>query len=73
MDECDFDGTMVLQRMAEIEKIDDFLEAVDSDDFAKAKSLMRLAQIDSATIAIVLRKMASSDGDHSRKPSTPPW
>lgn len=64
MDEQDFEGTTVLERLAEIGKVDDFFEAVDSDDFAKAKTLMKRAQIDAETIAIVLKKMAASDGEH---------
>lgn len=61
MDESDFEGTLVLEKLAEIGKVDDFFEAVDSDDFKKAISLMKKANIDEDTIAIVVRKM--SDGD----------
>jgi hypothetical protein len=58
MDESDFEGTLVLEKLAEINKLDDFFEAIDSDDFGKAQSLMRRAKIDAETIAIVLKKMA---------------
>ncbi len=64
MDESDFEGTLVLEKLAQIDKVDDFFEAVDSDDFAKATSLMKRAQIDSETIAIVLKKMEDADGQH---------
>ncbi len=64
MDEQDFEGTVVLEKLAEIGKVDDFFEAIDSDDFNKAKSLMKHAQIDSETIAIVLKKMSTSDHKH---------
>jgi hypothetical protein len=64
MDEKDFEGTTVLEKLAEINKVDDFFEAIDSDDFGKAKSLMRRANIDWETIAIVLKKMGSADGEH---------
>ena len=64
MNESDFEGTLVLERLAEIGRVDDFFEAIDSDDFAKAKSLMVRAQIDSETISTVLKKMAASDGEH---------
>lgn len=64
MDESDFEGTLVLEKLAEIGKVDDFFEAIDSDDFSKAKSLMKRAQIDSETIAVVLKKMATSDHKH---------
>ena len=64
MDESDFEGTLVLEKLAEIDKVDAFFEAIDSDDFGKAKSLMKRANIDSETIAIVLKKMADADGEH---------
>jgi len=64
MDEQDFEGTLVLEKLAEIGKIDDFFEAIDSDDFGKAKSLMRLAKIDLETINFVLKKMSDADGKH---------
>ena len=61
MDENDFEGTLVLEKLAEIGKIDAFFEAIDSDDFGKAQKLMRLANIDSATIAMVLNKMGVAE------------
>ncbi len=64
MDENDFEGTVVLEKLAEIGRLDDFFEAIDSDDFDKAKSLMVRAKIDSETIAIVLKKMATAGGEH---------
>lgn len=63
MDEQDFEGTLVLEKLAEIGKVDDFFAAIDSDDFGKAKSLMKQARIDLETIAIVLKKMANPDGE----------
>lgn len=59
MDDTDFEGTLVLEKLAQINKLDEFYEAIDSDDFAKAKSLMKRAQIDAETIAIVLKKMGN--------------
>lgn len=64
MDEQDFEGTLVLEKLAEIGKVDAFFEAIDSDDFDRAKSLMKRANIDSETIAIVLKKMGDADGEH---------
>lgn len=64
MDESDFEGTLVLEKLAEIGKLDSFFEAIDSDDFAKATSLMKKAGVDSETIAIVRKKMADADGEH---------
>ena len=64
MDERDFEGTLVLERLAEINLLDEFWEAIDADDFQTASSLMKKAKIDSETIAIVLKKMADADGQH---------
>ena len=64
MDESDFEGTLVLEKLAEIDKLDEFFEAIDSDDFKTASRLMKLAKVDSETIAIVLKKMNESDGNH---------
>lgn len=64
MEESDFDGTLVLEKLAEIGKVDAFFEAIDADDFERAKSLMKRAQVDAKTIAIVLKKMGDADGEH---------
>jgi hypothetical protein len=64
VDEADFEGTLVLEKIAEIGKIDDFFEAIDADDFTKARSIMKRAEIDSQTIALVLKKMTDADGKH---------
>jgi hypothetical protein len=64
MDETDFEGTLVLEKLAEIGKIDAFFEAIDSDDFSKASSLMKRAGVDPQTITTVLKKMGDADGEH---------
>jgi hypothetical protein len=64
MDESDFEGTLVLEKLAEIDRLEDFFEALDADDFTKAKSLMKKADVDLETIAIVLQKMHAADGEH---------
>ena len=64
MDEKDFEGTLVLEQLASIDKLDDFFEAVDADDVARATSLMKKARIDAAIIAKVVRKMQDADGEH---------
>lgn len=64
MDEFDFEGTVVLEKLAEIGKVDDFFDAIDSDDFEQAKKLMKQAGLDAKTINIVLRKMNESGGDN---------
>ncbi len=62
MDENDFEGTLVLEKLAEIGKLDAFFEAIDSDDFGRAQSLMKKAGLDLETIALVLTKMRDADG-----------
>lgn len=64
MDENDFEGTLVLEKLAEINKLEDFFDAIDSDNFKEAKNLMELAHLDFETIQIVLKKMVSADGEH---------
>jgi hypothetical protein len=64
MDEKDFEGTLVLERLAEIGRVEDFFDAIDSDDVQRAKSLMKKAKIDASTIAMVVGKMEDGDGEH---------
>ncbi|MGE0614837.1 MAG: hypothetical protein AB7P04_04285 [Bacteriovoracia bacterium] len=62
MDETDFEGTLILEKLAEIGEVDAFYEAIDADDFGRAELLLRRARVDSRTITLVLRKMAEADG-----------
>jgi len=64
VDEKDFEGTLVLEQLAAIDKVEDFFDAIDSDDVERATALMKKAKIDPSTIAIVVRKMEESDGEH---------
>jgi hypothetical protein len=64
MDDTDFEGTLVLEQLATIGKVEDFFDAIDSDDMEQATQLMRKANIDAATIATVIKKMEESDGEH---------
>jgi hypothetical protein len=64
MDDTDFEGTLVLEQLAAIGKVDEFFEAIDSDDVPRARTLMKQARIDSATIATVVRKMEEGDAEH---------
>lgn len=57
----DFDGTLVLERMTEIGKLEEFAIAVDNDDFELARKLMRLAEIEDTTIQAVLVEMGKED------------
>jgi hypothetical protein len=64
MDEKDFEGTLVLEQLARIGRVDEFFEAIDADDVARAVALMRRASVAPATIAIVVKKMEEADGTH---------
>lgn len=64
MDEQDFDGTLVLEQLAAIDEVDAFFEAIDADDVPRAVSLMRRANVDAETIAIVVKKIETADGTH---------
>jgi hypothetical protein len=64
MDDTDFEGTLVLEQLAAIDKIEEFFDAVDSDDVDRARSLMKLAKIDASTIATVVRKIEEGDAEH---------
>jgi hypothetical protein len=64
MEDADFEGTLVLEQLAAIDKVDDFFEAIDADDVQRATALMREAQVDAPTIAIVVGKMEAGDGEH---------
>jgi hypothetical protein len=64
MDDTDFEGTLVLEQLAAIGKVEDFFDAIDSDDVQRAAALMARAEVDASTIATVIRKMEQSDGEH---------
>ena len=64
MDEADFEGSLVLEQMAAIGKLEEFFDAIDADDVQRAAALMKRARVDGAMIAMVIRKMKQADGEH---------
>ena len=54
----------MLEKLARVDKVDEFMDAVDSEDVKRAAALMRSAGIDRDTIAIVLKKIADPDDEH---------
>jgi len=64
MDESDFEGTLVLEQLAAIGRVEEFFDAIDSDDVERATALMKRAKVDPRTIATVIRKMKAADGEH---------
>jgi hypothetical protein len=64
MDVTDFEGSLVLEQLAAIGKVEDFFDAIDSDDVERATALMKRAKVDAATIATVIRKIEEGDSEH---------
>ena len=64
MNEGTFERSLVLEKLARIDKVEEFLAAVDSDDLKSAAALMKSAGIDRETIAVTLTKMADPDDEH---------
>jgi predicted transcriptional regulator len=64
MDESDFEGTLVLEQLAAIGKVEEFFDAIDADDVQRATRLMKSANIDASTIATVVRKIEEGDAEH---------
>jgi len=64
MDDADFEGTLVLERLAEIDKLDDFFEASDADDVERATRLRMQAHLDAPTSAGGVHKRRAADGAH---------
>ena len=64
MDQTMFEGTLVLEKLATIGEVEAFFEAVDSDDFDRARSLMQRAHVDKESISLVLMKMRDAGGEH---------
>lgn len=63
MNKDDFEGSLVLEKLAEMDLVESFFEAIDNDDFALVQKLMKKAKIDAETIETVIAKMAQADGD----------
>src|SRR5262245_18390444 len=64
MEESEFEGTLVLEQLAAIGRVEDFFDAIDSDDVARATLLMKEAKVDAAIIALVVRKIKHGDAEH---------
>lgn len=64
MEHEDFEGSLVLEKLAAIELVDELFEAIDADDVSRAVSLMRRAKVDAEMIAVVVEKIEAADGTH---------
>lgn len=57
----EFEGTLVLEKLAEIAQVDAFFELVDADDLEGARDLMVQAGVDRESIDTVLKMIAAGD------------
>ena len=57
----DLEGSEVLEKLAEIGKVEAFYQAVDADDFGKITSLLKKAGVDSKTISQVIEQIQNGD------------
>lgn len=57
----EYDGSQVLEKLAEIDALEEFYDAVDSDNFGEAISILKKANLDKETIDAVIRAMRESD------------
>ncbi len=61
MDECHIEGSLILETLVENGTLDVFYEAIDSDDFLKAKRILENSGFDAETIQWVLSEMAEGE------------
>lgn len=61
MNEDDFEGTLILEQLASIDKVDDFFDAIDSDDIERVVLLMKKARVNSQDIATVVKKNQNNE------------
>jgi hypothetical protein len=64
MHQKDFEGSLVLEQLARVDRLEEFMDAIDDDDLPRARSLMQEAGVDEEAIKAVLRKMAEEDSEH---------
>jgi hypothetical protein len=57
------EGSEVLEKLAEVGKVDEFYDAVDKDDFHAVEGILQFAGVDEDTIAWVLNEMSDGDGE----------
>ncbi len=62
MDETDFEGSIILEKLASVNLLDDFFEAIDSDNMKQVVSLLREADVDDEMIDEVLNQIEEANG-----------
>lgn len=63
MNEEDFEGSIVLEQLASMDLVDDFFDAIDSDDLDKVVFLLKKARIDGETIRETVDKIMEAQGE----------
>lgn len=61
MEDQDFEGTLLLEELAAYGLVEDFFDAIDSDDIEKVVVLMKKARIDVETIKMVIKKIKENN------------
>jgi hypothetical protein len=56
----EYEGSLILEQLTEHGLVDDFLEAIDSDDINKVVSILRKAGVEDSTIKLVLEEIQSN-------------
>ena len=59
--EENFEGSLILEKLAAIGLVEEFYEAVDADDLRKVTILLRKADVDEETIQVVIQKIGSAE------------
>lgn len=57
----DFEGSLILEELASRGRLEDFYDAIDSDNLGKIVSLLREVDIDEETIQVVLGKIERNE------------
>lgn len=59
--EDDFEGSLILEKLAAIGLVEEFYEAVDSDNLSLIKILLRKAEVNEEEIQMVLQKITGAE------------
>ena len=54
MNEDDFEGSLILEKLASLDLVDEFFEAVDSDDLVRVAAVLRAADFEDEIIRTIL-------------------
>jgi hypothetical protein len=57
----DYEGSLVLEKLAELDLLDRFWEAVDQDDIRSAERLLRRTELSGHEILTTLKKIRDGD------------